>query len=136
MDEVACAHPLRLPATPATVNAAGGIRDPDTGAWLAGGPTESSAAPDEPTVLRGHTTLAVVATDAPLDRAQLDVVARMAAAGMARALSPAFTPFDGDVVVALSTAEQATADPVLVARVGHAAAEVLSRAIASVGRPS
>lgn len=51
-----------------------------------------------------HTTLAVVATDAPLTRVELLRVARMASAGIARRIVPSFTPFDGDVCFALSTA--------------------------------
>jgi L-aminopeptidase/D-esterase-like protein len=52
------------------------------------------------------TTVGVVATDAPVSRAGLLRVARAAAAGMARRISPVFTPFDGDAVFALSTAPQ------------------------------
>jgi L-aminopeptidase/D-esterase-like protein len=51
-----------------------------------------------------NTTLAVVATDAPLSRTQLEILARMTSAALARRISPVFTPFDGDIVFAIGTA--------------------------------
>ena len=54
-----------------------------------------------------NTTLAVVATDAPLSRVDLGRVARMATNALARRISPVHTPFDGDVVFAVSTSERA-----------------------------
>lgn len=81
-----------------------------------------------------NTTLAVVATDAPLDTRQARRVAVMAQAGLARAIRPVFTPMDGDVVFALSTAKdgarEAESDPTAVARIGMAAADCLARAVA------
>lgn len=53
-----------------------------------------------------NTTIAAVATDAPLTRAALQTVARAASSGIVRRISPANTVFDGDVVFALSTAEE------------------------------
>jgi L-aminopeptidase/D-esterase-like protein len=50
-----------------------------------------------------NTTLAAIVTDAPLTRTQLEILSRMATAGLARRISPAFTPFDGDIVFSLST---------------------------------
>ncbi|MEQ1564506.1 MAG: P1 family peptidase, partial [Myxococcota bacterium] len=81
-----------------------------------------------PPELRQQTTLAIVATDAPLDRAQCTVVGRMAAAGFARTLFPAFTPFDGDLIFVASTTTGAV-DPGVVAAVGDAAARAVARAI-------
>jgi L-aminopeptidase/D-esterase-like protein len=52
-----------------------------------------------------NTTLAVVATDLPLDRVDLGKLAEMASAAFPRAVSPVNTPFDGDLLFALSTAE-------------------------------
>jgi len=54
-----------------------------------------------------NTTLAVVATDAPLGRVELVRLARVAANALPRRIAPVHTPFDGDVVFALSTAEEA-----------------------------
>ena len=50
-----------------------------------------------------NTTLGIVATDLALTKSQLAVVARQAALGLARRISPSGTPFDGDIVFALST---------------------------------
>jgi L-aminopeptidase/D-esterase-like protein len=51
-----------------------------------------------------NTSLLVVGTDAPVSRLDLGRLARMAAAAFPRALSPVNTPFDGDIVFALSSA--------------------------------
>jgi D-aminopeptidase len=78
-----------------------------------------------------NTTLAVVATDAPLDKAQATRVARMASAGLALALRPAHAPADGDVVFAASTARaERTPDVRDLTEIGMLAAECLARAIA------
>lgn len=54
--------------------------------------------------LRGkNTTLAVVATNVAMDRIQLMKVAELAHDGMARAIFPVHTMFDGDIVFALSS---------------------------------
>jgi D-aminopeptidase len=82
---------------------------------------------DEP----ANTTLAVVATDAPLDKAQATRLATMATAGFALALRPACSPFDGDVVFAASTARAKRAPDLRdLAEIGTLAAECLARAIA------
>ena len=78
-----------------------------------------------------NTTLAVVATDAALTKAQAARVARMAQAGLARAIRPVFTPMDGDVVFALATGQVPVSDSISdVARIGMAAADCLARAAA------
>jgi L-aminopeptidase/D-esterase-like protein len=51
----------------------------------------------------GNTTLACVCTDASLDKRGCAIVARMASAGIARAVDPVFTPVDGDVVFCLAS---------------------------------
>ena len=53
-------------------------------------------------------------------------------AGIARAVRPAFAPFDGDVVFCLSTAgiERPDNRPFMLARIGELAAACLARAIA------
>jgi len=79
-----------------------------------------------------NTTIAIVAIDAALERAELARIAVMAADGFARALRPVHTPFDGDVVFALSTAKH-TLKSVRqreVLRLGHIAADCIARAIA------
>jgi L-aminopeptidase/D-esterase-like protein len=77
-----------------------------------------------------NTTIALVATDVPLDKNGCRRLAIMAQDGLAQAIRPAHTPFDGDTVFALSTGEGgACDDPVRLAQLGSAAAWCLARAI-------
>lgn len=82
-------------------------------------------------VERANTTIAIVATDMTLDKAQCQRVAIAAHDGIGRAIVPAHMPGDGDSVFALSTGahhmEKPERDLMLI---GHAAALCLSRAIA------
>ena len=132
----------------AAVNALGSVVANGAGQFLAGalerghefgglGGAATIEVPDHPLDKYGlgtdvpNTTLAVVATDAVLTKAQANRVARMAQAGMARAIRPVFTPMDGDVVFALATGRVPIGDPARdVARIGMAAADCLSRAVA------
>ncbi len=57
------------------------------------------------TAAGANTTIAVVATDAPLDRSGCRRLAIMAQDGLAQAIRPAHTPFDGDTVFALATGD-------------------------------
>jgi D-aminopeptidase len=78
-----------------------------------------------------NTTLAVIATDAWLTKAQTYRLAMMAQDGLARALYPIHTPLDGDVVFAVSTRRTPLADPIFaLAELGAIAANVVARAIA------
>ena len=78
-----------------------------------------------------NTTLAVVATDARLSKAQCHRLAVMAQDGLARAIYPVHTPLDGDVVFAVATGQKDLADPIYsLAELGMVAANVLARAIA------
>lgn len=108
------------------VNAFGAIRDPDSGAWVAGGPAWAPALGGD---WRGNTTLAVVATDAPLSRPQCSVLAKMAQAGLARTIYPAFAPFDGDSVIAASTGVGPGIDAITLARLGDVAASCVAQAV-------
>ena len=77
------------------------------------------------------TTIAIVATDATLTQAQAQRMATAAHDGMARAIVPSHTPFDGDLVFAAATGARALKDPVNEPfLIGHAAAVCLARAIA------
>ncbi|HEV2300948.1 MAG TPA: P1 family peptidase [Stellaceae bacterium] len=76
-----------------------------------------------------NTTIAVVATDRPLDKGQCRRLAVMAQDGLARAIRPAHTPYDGDTVFALATGKGPPVEPSELLRLGHAAAECLGRAI-------
>jgi len=79
-----------------------------------------------------NTTLACVATDARLTPAQARRVAIMAQDGLARAIRPIHSPYDGDVVFVLSTGLRVLGDPeaFAVARIGAIAADCLARAVA------
>lgn len=80
---------------------------------------------------QANTTIAIVATDAPLSKAQCYRLAVMAHDGIARAIVPAHTPADGDLVFAVTT--NRTAMPVagdILSEIGAAAAHCMSRAIA------
>ena len=81
---------------------------------------------------RTNTTLGCVAVNVALTPAEAQRVAKMALAGIARAVRPAFAPFDGDVVFCLSTGQFDIPGPrpVLLARLGELAASSLARAIA------
>lgn len=82
--------------------------------------------------IRENTTIAVVATDAALTPAQAHRLAIMAQDGFARAIRPVHTPFDGDVVFALSTSARPLPEAAELAltELGAAAADTLARAIA------
>ncbi|MCH8182726.1 MAG: P1 family peptidase [Proteobacteria bacterium] len=80
--------------------------------------------------LAGQTTLAVVATDAELSGAQARRIAIMGHDGIARAVRPVHTPFDGDTVFCLSTAKRPLGDDAALSQIGMAAADCISRAIA------
>ena len=123
------------------VNAFGDVVDPGTGAIVAGtrrpvvGGFVDTARQMQgdlgQTILSlASTTLAVVATDAYLTREEANKVAQMAHDGLARAIRPVHTMFDGDTVFALATGAPpkrgSATDPSVV---GTAAAEVVARAI-------
>src|SRR3989442_1230261 len=77
-----------------------------------------------------HTTLAVVATNAALDKLQLEALAHAAGDALARRIVPYGTPFDGDVVFAVSTAAVAAATPLQVeALAALAVPEAVERAV-------
>jgi L-aminopeptidase/D-esterase-like protein len=78
-----------------------------------------------------NTTIALVATDAVLDKAQAHQVAVMAQDGLARAIYPVHTTLDGDTVFAAATGRRPLTAPVSeVSEIGAIAANVLARAIA------
>jgi D-aminopeptidase len=77
------------------------------------------------------TTIALVATDATLTKAQAKRLAVMAQDGFARAIYPVHTPLDGDTVFAASTGRRPLTDPIYeFAELGALAANVLARAVA------
>lgn len=77
--------------------------------------------------MRENTTIAIVATDATLTKAECHRMATAAHDGIGRATVPAHTPMDGDLVFALSTGSRPAGNLV---QIGHAASLCLARAIA------
>jgi L-aminopeptidase/D-esterase-like protein len=79
-----------------------------------------------------NTTIALVAVSAALTGPECKRVAMMAHDGMARAVRPAHTPFDGDTVFAVASGPALPSEERwrIVAQVGSAAADCLARAIA------
>jgi len=79
----------------------------------------------------GNTTIAIVATDAILTKAQAKRLATAAHDGLARALWPAHTPLDGDLVFAVATGKKPLVDPLAdMIALSAAATSTLARAIA------
>ena len=136
------------------LNALGDVIDPDTGRVVCGARTDGNRplhterwliehtgheSSPLPKFGRTNTTLAVVATDAPLTKAEATRIAMMASTGMARAVNPCHSPYDGDVVIALSTAPDqpgihagtthAGIDPAAILHMGAMAACVLTAAV-------
>lgn len=106
---------LRLPGgvlvgALAVVNAVGDVVD-RSGRVLGGASAGSwsrilEEGPGERVVPGGSTTLAVVATDAALDKAACCRLAAVAHDALAMSIRPVHTPFDGDTVFAISTGTQ------------------------------
>ncbi len=126
----------------AVVNAAGDVVDPATGRVVAGMRTpDGKGFADARTIARAgrfgmsyqsprpveNTTLGVIATNAALTKAQAQKVAQMAQDGLARAISPAHTPVDGDTIFTIATGGRA--GEANVGQIGALAAEVMADAI-------
>ena len=115
-------------AAPFEVDGEFGGLGPDPSTGLGRDLTSRKMASMQP---RANTTIAIVATDATLTKAQCQRMAVAAHDGIARATVPAHTPADGDLVFALSTAARPLAHPDRdLAVIGHAASLCLARAIA------
>ncbi len=116
----------RIIAAMAVCNALGSIVARD-GRVLAGpGPAPEQV--DRPGHLE-HTTLAVIGTDADLDRTQVQRLAQLGHDALARSIVPVHTMFDGDTVFALSTGSGASMDAGSFMQLGALAVELLSEAI-------
>ncbi|MDW7991926.1 MAG: P1 family peptidase, partial [Anaerolineae bacterium] len=126
------------------VNPLGNVVDPQTGQILAGvRPPDADFPADALSILRflheqgilrpfpaHNTVIGVVATNARLAKEQVNKVAQMAQNGIARAVRPAHTMFDGDTLFALATGEK----PADVNVVGAFAAEAVAQAIVRAAR--
>lgn len=119
----------------AVVNAFGDVVDPKTGKIVAGARRAGSQefADSAVLILSGtrasfqpmNTTLVVVATNARLTKVDATKLAQMAQVGLARTISPVHTPFDGDLVIALSKGDETAP----ITALGVAAAEAVAQAI-------
>jgi L-aminopeptidase/D-esterase-like protein len=124
------------------VNAFGDVRDPESGKLVAGARLSAAGTDLADTVRcmkqgakagfgapparnRENTTLVVVATNARLNKLKATKLAQLANIGTARAISPPFTDFDGDLAIALSLGEEEAEVDLL----GVAAAEAVTQAI-------
>jgi L-aminopeptidase/D-esterase-like protein len=124
------------------VNALGDIVDPTSGAIIAGARRDDGSFvntqewlkenPVKPFKSWGNTTLAAIATNAAFKKEAITKVAEMADDGLSRAIRPAHTPFDGDMVFALSIGDE-QADAMAV---GAIAAELVAEAIVRAVRVS
>ncbi len=92
-----------------------------------------NAPPDWSRIEERNTTLVCVLTDAGLDGGACTRVARMASAGVARAVEPVFSDLDGDVVFCLSAGEPQE-DRFTSLAVGTVAAAVTAEAIRAAVR--
>jgi L-aminopeptidase/D-esterase-like protein len=106
----------------AVVNAVGDVLD-DEGSVIAGARAEPLAFP--PPIPGTNTTIACIVTNAVMTKEECHRAAEMATAGLARAIRPVHTMFDGDVVFLLAT----RAVPSYVEIVGRLAADVLADAV-------
>lgn len=104
----------------AVVNAFGDVTDAE-GRVIAG----ARGGADPVDAAWPSTTLACVVTNAELSKDGAHRVARMASAGLARAIRPVYTMFDGDIVFALASGTCAAGAD----RVGTLAAEATAAAV-------
>jgi L-aminopeptidase/D-esterase-like protein len=120
------------------VNAVGDIIDPSTGRVVAGVRTsDGRSLADARKLLRTgmparavpgqNTTIGVVATNARLQKVQATRMAQVAHDGLARAISPAHTPADGDTIFALATGDSAAAADI--GTIAALAAEMVAEAV-------
>ncbi len=118
------------------VNSLGNIIEPESGNTIAGAknpqgdflePIKFFRQPQKTTFSHlTNTTLAVVATNARLSKSELTALAQLATAGITRATLPAHTPFDGDVIFALSTCQETETDLI---RIGAIAENLVAMSI-------
>jgi L-aminopeptidase/D-esterase-like protein len=122
------------------VNCMGDVIDPKSGKIVAGARSEDGTSfldimghyrsgrhVDQTTIPGENTTIGVVATNARFDKTQMTKIAEMAHDGLARAVNPTHTPFDGDTLFAMSTGTSTTTAHL--GAIGALAAEAVAEAI-------
>jgi L-aminopeptidase/D-esterase-like protein len=117
------------------VNCVGNVIDPGTGQIVAGARSPKGSGfvdvmdwyrhgvPAE----ESNTTIGVIATNVSFTKAQMKKISQMGHDGMARAINPVHTPWDGDTLFAMSTGVSRSV--VDAGKIGAVAAEVVSQAI-------
>lgn len=124
------------------VNSLGNIIEPSSGKTIAGARDPQTRQFIDPLLLinqpqslsfsrLANTTLAVVATNAQLTKTEAKRLAQLATNGITRTTFPAHTPFDGDVVFAISTGDHPPTD---ILRLGLLAENLISQAIIKIVR--
>ena len=131
------------------VNSAGSVINPDTGRpWEIGLQIENEFGQEGKRAVRlppqtesapaKNTTIGIIATDAVLTKAQAQKIAQMAHDGLARAIRPSHTMFDGDAIFCMATGKRklpdspgffSTPQAQTINEIGHSAANCMSRAI-------
>ena len=107
------------------VNAVGAVYEPSTGAVLA---APRSITSDLRPLVGTNTTIGVIATTAPLDASAVNRLAAIGHDGLALAIRPAHTSYDGDTLFALAVPPADADAPDLLA-LEQAAAEVVAEAV-------
>jgi L-aminopeptidase/D-esterase-like protein len=125
------------------VNAFGDVIDPGTGEILAGTLNDDGTFADSSKLLITeparaewiplNTTLAVILTDASLDKRDAAKLAAAASVGMARSIRPCHSPYDGDAVFVMASCRNRRES---ILTLGEAAATALSRAIVAAVKGS
>lgn len=114
-------------------NPVGEVVDPATG-LLYGAPERGAVDVDKLSSLpypggNLNTTIGVIATNAPVTKAQAKRLALTGHDGLARAVRPSHSPMDGDTLFAMSTGDGSGVDPILLATLCTAAADCVQAAI-------
>ena len=120
------------------VNALGNIVNPTTGDIVAGGKIDGNFVDITELLLEANivpgtnTTIGVIATNAVLSVAEATRVAEMAHDGMARAIRPSHTMFDGDTLFTLATGAHSGSN---LNSIGMLAADVVAESIVKAVPP-
>jgi len=125
------------------VNAMGDVYDHRTGKIIAGLQTNGAhlntmsmlASPQSAPQPGGNTTIGIIATNASLTREETNRLATMGHDGLAMAIRPAHTPFDGDTLFGLSTGEVPIADKGALFALFAAASEAAALAVQDAVKP-
>lgn len=124
----------------AVTNSVGDVLDPKTGKILAGtrgknrgefldsGEVLKGLSLNQ-SLLGGNTTLGIIATNTPCTKVELTKIAQMAQDGLARAIRPAHTMFDGDTIFAVSVPNAEISYRPDVTTLGSVAADVFAEAV-------